>query len=331
MHLEFKSDLEVALSKLLSREIELPWDAVVDPPENLPWQLSSNLAFSFCKESFTAEHLSRPSDFAEALIAELKKQAEEKYDLEMGGGGHINAALKEPFKLRLLNAALAKDGFSRLRSYGSLLSAEPGAAFPALSVELESVVKSVKKEFSSTRDYPDFPELLEKCLLSGLDGVWLLLALRVDKELEYGVFLRGLNGRENIPWYFSKFERDATVFAERARKSLSLDPEQTMELSSKALSSPLIGPLAERVLGFRRSYLLAVQHRRADILLKFLLDSVRSIYAVYNRPQIRALELPQSELYLLLRCLECFSGFLAPLKNMQVFSMQVSAGHDSRK
>lgn len=259
-------------------------------PAHVPADYSSNLAFVTQKRrSERAEDVFSIQILAEELIRDLSKIEQGYLKFFPSEFGHINIQLTEYAKTRFLqklSELAAEDFFSRR----SLL-------FPEIVlVEVEkqkfliqaSVLLAQARE-SEDRELKEFVDKLRSAGEYAQDDLFMLLAAYSDCELELRAYRQGLAGKQNIPWYFSRFKADLLKFIAKAKKQLGskeLEKSEILHLPQPAEQA------LEHLLSYRGVYFNSLRGDKPEVFFAFLISCMHSFYQFYNRPEIRSLELP---------------------------------------
>lgn len=110
----------------------------------------------------------------------------------------------------------------------------------------------------------------------------MVLSLAADPELDVAPYLLDLAGRENVPWYLDRFERDSAQLSEGDRTDDTL-VERFYNESEKYPYQSLVVVLRN----FRVRFLDAKKRKRPELFMAALLDMARAFYSGYNRPEGR--------------------------------------------
>ena len=326
MHWEYRTLLvELVLPKLLPRLVEQGaivqstaasfdatlWQRIVeveDCPDDIDADVSTPVVFKIAAELSTLKgELVAPVVVAEAALDLLRRTntafAAPLFDYSLGGGGHLNAKRTPQFVPQFF-AAADKRGAMVFYAAESLLVV-PGAAEVArplsarpLTVDWDHLLRQLQDAVGD--EQAELQQLFDRCLKESSRNApesvqlpkreaLMVLAAAADPELSLTPFLLGLGGRQNVPWYLTRFLADAATFVASCEAALVTE--------SHGDSSPLdfeslperFHPLLLLLLRLRSRYLIAARRRRPDQLLGHLLFLVRAFYNCYNHPSVRAL------------------------------------------
>lgn len=258
--------------ELLRRSVE-----VLDSPEVFDTVLSSPSAFAvsqLLRERGASPEVG-PLAVAERILAALRSAPGTLSSGEVAGGGHLNLCPAPEWYYSLLcrfdsaEAALSESGRlaawdrrDAIRSRVSRLTADGDADLQLL------LQRTVQPHISSD--------------LAGDDAL-MLLGVCAHPELDVRPYLRGLCGKQNLPWYFARAEVDFIRAGE-------LSARWTSDAASAALSftrgTPL-WPWARRVLSYRRAQFLATGRDHPEAIVRHLTDLCDEFYRLYQRPEFR--------------------------------------------
>lgn len=290
MHIEFALALSSAIQSLLGSEgaqalgISATTDSLdmksygileIDTcPAHVSGELTSNICFRISKaigeNAFTLPSgLIDPEDVARSLSGFFPS---EKFSLEVGGRGYLNASATKDFRQAVVAAMIQ-------RKWNAFFS---GA----------SVFRDGRKEdfqwdmdaaFARLRASEDPSALLlltEEANASVVERRIMLLSLLSDAELDGGVYLKGLHGRQNTPWYLRRYFDDVTRYSTFLREL----PQVSRNESECADE---LRPTEKLLLDFRHSLFMAARHDRPERFLSHLLFITRDFYRIFNDPRLR--------------------------------------------
>ncbi len=236
-------------------------------PDEADALLGSNLAFILGKV------LRKDPKLIAKEIAEINSESVhgEYFKLVFAPSGFINA---NPTKLYLTNF---------LDNLEESLNSEEYFNFESAKLETE-----LKKNIEKTKNL-DVKTLLESRnnSLSDQKDFKMLLALLGDEELNVQPYLKGLKGKENIPWYLDKFIEDTSNLKQEVRYSDFL-PE--IGFQNMASSAELFEyKNNEQVLLYQiHSFLNLRSYRKFEDFYSYCLQFVDSFYAYFNHPSFKA-------------------------------------------
>lgn len=260
-------------------------------PKHVLADYSSNVAFVIQKgRSECVENILPIEVLATEIIQELSRLKQDYFQFSVSEFGHINVSLSALVKAKFLQK-LAECSAENFFSAQNLLFPEitavnlQGGAFV---VEIEKLLR----EMDSSKD-SEFEKFRSKLSSAPTrDDKWMLLAAASDCELDLRTYLQGLAGKQNIPWYFSRFKSDALRFIKKAKKTLGKNCFEQTELHL-----PLCASLGlEQVLNYRGTYFNCLKTGRPEVFFSFLLNCMHAFYQFYNRPEVRSFALPTEAL-----------------------------------
>jgi hypothetical protein len=319
MQVEFTAIVSVALEAALAAG---DYDGLVDPsegpipvgalpvPQSVMADVCSPVLFILANRAAgrVVPQVS-PHQLAEPLLRRLSSN--KFFDFHLGTTGHVNASVTNEFRTAF-RAALLQGGAELLFSPLSLLleakdtQLQPHAqasdlrlfqseydrswrALAELSLDREILRQQVERS-----DNSDAREVLLKLEMTewSLDGVIMLLAVLADSEIDASSFLRGLSGRENVPWYLDRFFRESREYL---RELATVAGEQ----SALATGNESFDQVWCRLATVREEIFRSIVHsagaldrhppnrQQPERLVKIAVDLVRCFYAFYNRPEWR--------------------------------------------
>jgi hypothetical protein len=303
MHLEFRALLHAALGRSSFQTVaaQLSDVEVTDAPRGIAAEVSSAVVFeivALLRRTQTA--VPEPTVVAQEIVeALLRLSAAEAplFTVEIGGGGHINAITTVHFQLLFLRQLFKSQGnclFQRTPFVVPCLEAgDSGLSEAVMEIDMPLQMERMLRTLGAERA-PDIMELCShaKSQLDCEQGIesdarLMLLAALADSQLDCSSFLRGLQSRENVPWYLTRLLRDTKSFGERVTER---SPSTGLELAAlPSWKSPASQDAVMQLLRFRRSLALAGELRRPEILMGALLRAGHAFYNLYNRPNIRQL------------------------------------------
>jgi arginyl-tRNA synthetase len=117
-----------------------------------------------------------------------------------------------------------------------------------------------------------------------------LLAMLTDQDFDLTVYLRGLNGRENIPWYIERFLFDANRHSTSLTTAAHFPEDEFWKTQLDLLLSQRkirALNLFHELLFFREELRLTFQLRQPERLLRAILKLIQSFYTLFNNPKMR--------------------------------------------
>ncbi len=246
------------------------------------------------------------------------------FSFHLGGTGHLNGTATQQFCADYCRQVL-NQGSGILFDSGELLTSRlqkpPAAAnfvsefsadWPAAFSEFV-LSKRLLIERSARSTNPDVEKITGSLAPEGpwgIDGVVMLLAVLSDQEIDSAVYLRGLSGRENIPWYIARFFRESRSYIEslsRSCKLLDLPEKVSLPCSYEATIAAGLEPVWRRLFGFRETLFRAIVapyynglesggparansrslEFQPERLISAVVELIRGYYTFYNRPEWR--------------------------------------------
>lgn len=321
MHLEFRALLHTALGQTSFKTAVAPLlpISVTDAPRGIEAEVSSAVVFEIVAAlRRTQTTVPEPIVFAQEIVEALSgltSAGAPLFTVAIGGGGHINGITTAEFRLLYLRQLLYSKG-------ACLFELTPCVVLPASGMEnahlpeavaaydmlpqMDRILRTLIAERA-----PDIKELCNRAqaeLETGQgienDTRLMLLAALSDPQLDCTSFLRGLQSRENTPWYLSRALRDAELFSERISECIAATEFELVALPS--WQSLAVQTSVMQLLRFRHALMLSRVLKRPEILTGALLRAGHAFYNLYNRPNIRQLsfsdrpEMPEKRLRLAL-------------------------------
>lgn len=309
MHLELSLVISRALGRLLHERLTILAEPVrasalerlfavaeaevEDCPPAFAAELTSAAAFEaakYLKRFFPGDDLS-PISLAGLIMDRLKDEKEfEQLQIEVGGDGYLNATFSGEFKSLFLSRVFVD--WRKLFTRESVFSAALPEALARFPVDFDLLRKLAERR-AVNDDLKEFQAAV------GPDNNWspddrlMFLAALGNRELEVRPYLMQLKSRQNVPWYLTRFRKDASAAvrsmaggnAKKSRELRDLTPEP-------CFSTPLAPFLANTLsllLRFRARLFSAVERRRPELFLHLLIEIVNAWYSAYQRPQLRRL------------------------------------------
>lgn len=242
-----------------------------------------------------------PTELAAPVLAALDRDCP-WFKFELGGTGHLNGSIAPPliekfaaevstggarmlFKPQTLTAGHAATGRPQL--FRSEYEVDWQTALNGLTLPRGGLEKSAAESSN-----PDAAVLLDH-LRRGwtLDGAVMLLAVLADPEIDSSVYLRGLSGRENVPWFLDRFFRQSRDYLQAVLPSTPKQGNETSTLDPglKNCWSALMGV---REIIFRSAVSplsrLPCVPPQPERLVGLMVELARCFYSYYNRPEWRA-------------------------------------------
>ncbi|MFN8389794.1 MAG: hypothetical protein U0136_05855 [Bdellovibrionota bacterium] len=295
MHVEFARILENALSQCcpgaaLSRSAGAGRQAMLlqilevdDCPDYVERGVTTSIAFKAAKvlnEARRAEDV--PQIGPQELATELRgyfSTVEPGFQIEIGGGGHLNARPTPEYSLRLLNAMVAApvSTFLSPRSFFEGGDADPQVVVVDWSACMDRIERKRDSELMELTAGKDAKSLDPERKL-------MLLGVLADPEIDPRPFLSGLKGNQNLPWLMQRFADDVVRFIERGSF-----PKESLEKNVIGSIPPLAESLAEALLHFRRSFFWGAVTGKPEQIVAELLALVRGFYRIFHHPRYRDL------------------------------------------
>jgi len=251
-------------------------------PPFIEGEITSNLCFKLPKllsdlKILPSEKYHDPLETA-AVIAERFSKVH--FEIVVGGSGHLNAVTK-PGSRREFIERLCQLGGKRLFSGESLL----GISEPQVQRSLPEQTFSLQSNFSQTvsRLAEQSDETIAAVLAEyendpSPDLRILLLSLAADPEIDGTVFLRGLSGRQNTPWYLARYFSDAKRFIDSLPRTESVVEPERRELAATS----------QLLFLFRHELFMAERMQRPERFFLHVLRLVRDFYRLFNDPRMRS-------------------------------------------
>ena len=272
-------------------------------------------------------NLAAPAVLAGPVLSILKRDCP-WFSFHLGGTGHLNGEVTPQFVTDYFRQFLNQGSGMMFDSTGILSnqlrekSAGRNAAanfISEFSVDWPSAIsgfvlsKDLLLERANGSANPDVKRITGSLPKEGrweIDTVVMLLAVLADPEIDSTVYQRGLAGRENIPWYLTRFFRESRSYIDsltRSCKSLNIPISSGPPFSCENEISPDLEPIWRRFFGFRETLFRSIvapycgaQDRRGaagakgralelqpERLLYAVVELVRGYYTFYNRPEWR--------------------------------------------
>lgn len=269
------------------------------------------------KKRLTATYpIGASSSIAFKLSQHLNLQQQEKEIKKEIYSNNITKALKEnlekyntlPFVLEIsgsvyLNAYLTKESSEKL--FRIFLQTKEKDFFNLncfLHPEIETIRKFEIKEYKI-----DWQQILsrfasEKDLLQQQLSVsiaaqkeiyfeqrLIMLAALADKEFDLRIYLQGLAGRQNVPWYYAKFFKDCGTYLSFLEGKLKeITPEMSIEKNDFEMPEYLQNCLCN-FFSLRKVFFESFNCAKPEKIMALLLTLLRNFYDLYNRPNFRML------------------------------------------
>jgi len=274
-------------AKISDQEIsqELAKISVLSAPELSGHVYGSD--FSFVISSFLKSKgvMINPQALADSLASQIKN-----FDVDVPGSGHINASPSDCM-IEFFQKTLFEQGDEFLLDG----RAKTQNLYKEMLRNISKQTKKSKNEDITLIKESDNPELQ-----------LMTIALLSDEDLDSSVYLKGLEGKENIPWFFCQFNRDVLKVVNQCSgcdpQCLMINREQVllgaynftrrMPVSVEEICRGFILEL----FSFRHTLRLSVNRARPDIWFLYLRSLIGRFYAFYNVPKYRELsELTKKE------------------------------------
>ena len=201
------------------------------------------------------------------------------FQLEIGGAGHLNATPTPAFRAEWFANILFKQPEALLSDGAFVVFAAPDSEPIPLHVDLPRMLDRAR-----AREDADMKLLLERfgSAAPRRGDLLMLFGALSDPELDCSLYLRGLAGRENVPWYLDRFRSDIIGYERLLSGYLAAPPHgEPPQIFSDSM-------LLLR--NFRRSLILADLHQRPERFFGHLLELMKDFYRIYNQPPYRAPE-----------------------------------------
>ncbi len=206
----------------------------------------------------------------DAAVAVRQRFLCDDFEVAVSESGHLNFSATQNYRRRLL-ARILESQVSEIFC---------GAPFGTV-VDVNPFAWDFTNVFQQLRDTadPTTVELLKRREESPtLDLDLLLLSLAADPELDGSKFLRGLSGRQNTPWYLTRYFADSS----RWRAAFPAVSERH-EVSNE----PIVVPTSELLFSFRHELFVSQRSQRPERFFLRVLEVVRDFFRLFNDPRLR--------------------------------------------
>ena len=300
MHIEFQYLIADLLAKfaaenpqllpsLVKEELEQTALKVEDSPRQIDADLMCDFCFSWAKLLPEKEKQPiRPEDLAQRALSYLgavEIYRRDDFDVTIAGLGFFNASAKESLTIDMLKKCHAFGGHLFF-SEDCFLSVTPIAESDSLMEKLRSafLARDYSRERFVTSHNENVRELI-KALPTELNAEHrlMLLATLTDPELDFGVYLKGIGGSENVPWLLRKFYQDQNSFRQQISARFSL--EQWVESNT---FDPIEGKAIRLILRFRYVLAQAQTLHRPELLVAQAIGMAKAFYEIYHHPRGRS-------------------------------------------
>ena len=220
--------------------------------------LGSPIAFALGK-AYLAAGGPGPEAFAARLLQCLSEDESKAFTFTIARGGYINIEFSDAGKDEFVTKLFSLP-FSEIL---------PGT--------IEVSESEVRERASLVHD-----EFLKGCLALPPSRPlrMMVLGILAEPELDLEPFLRGLSGKQNLPWLFERFSRDLAHV-----RGLLASPGESS--ASSDLVSDFLRKNRDHLIWLRWSWEKAVRLRRPEEYFGFLLALVHANYSFLNRPDFR--------------------------------------------
>lgn len=288
-------------------------------PKGASGEVASPVAFqlaaycrnhSYSDERNTLIQYSDPEFFAQALRSALKQETcAGWYEVQIAGGGFLNADATQEFHITFFSRVLADvEWLTSLAP--ALITAQKQDVMDYALFSPELLAESCPRllaqvERSADLDMREFIRAHRDDIILHGNVRLMFLGLLADPELSSRVFLKGLTGVQNIPWYFERYSIMSGKIMFRSSDSLDhtlLRISELLAAERRARTMPeaqslnlcsidrFIVEQARALLNFRGRVLLGPDELRSVRSIRWCLDTARSFFAFYNHPGNRLLE-----------------------------------------
>lgn len=265
---------------------------VMRTPSYVEADFASNVAFIMQKKEGKFETL---EEQASSILDCLSKVSQDYFEFSLSEKGHVNISVLEPAKTKFINT------FSEnVYKNTSLLFNEEMESLAEFKHSKEDLLlKAKKSEDSQNSSFePTSPS----------DYLMLLAALS-DPEIDLSFYQKGLSGKQNIPWYVSRFRADALSFMKKLKKAgngrfvnrpydiatisvgaIHESPACVSSRNENLFNHKYFHCAFELIFSVRAAYAKMILTKTPEPFVKHLLDSMDAFYFYYNRPNVRSLD-----------------------------------------
>ncbi len=311
VQVNFEFALGIGDRKLLQESCAkaLAQSSIIACPPEINALMASNFPFVFAK--LIEDRLRQQGNLAAQVLPEMLARtildnsskldsSKGLFELSTGGQGYLNAVPR----VLLLNEFMQKCwelSAAPIFSWSPFCASREEAQKPFIRLRIDWGRIREKCRKSRDRSIREFVLFLASRDRVFEDDVLMALALLAKSQLDTDVYIRGLAGSENIPWYMNKFRQDWRRFAESCFqkapevRSVAFDLDllelQRIRGHEEAAFWPLpraVIRVLQCILCFREVYLKALDNNQPEILVEHLLRVVRCFYSYYNHPDVRS-------------------------------------------
>lgn len=267
----------------------IPQGAVLGASSSIAFKITKYLNQKCLNQGLTADYSC--INISRALNKNLEKYNKLPFILEISGSVYLNGYLSPQGREKLFHIFLNAEEkvFFNLTSL-TFPEMEKSEMFHLKEVQINW--KEILDRLRTTDD-PSKKIFYEECKKGekiSFEQKLMLLSALSDKELDLRVYLQGLAGKQNVPWYFAKFLKDCANYLSFLEKKLSSDFVQGNTNEENFRLPQYLQSSANNFLSLRKVFYESIRYSKPEKLVASLHCLIRDFYNLYNRPDFRNLQ-----------------------------------------